>query len=235
MSTETENTRAQRLFLRAFRDHPTGPAPADWPNPGTFKRWLKSPRFRRSLAAVRDALRFQADLHIASAATSAAKSLQSAVTNGEPASAGGVLDPETAEHLTRQLKSLTDLLRLAHLRTRFAPPEQPAASSTRNATDHRNDDEEVDRGGPICPDGKPVGYFRCNGPPGPPGFDPPHFIAEVFADPPRLKSYMLLLALRGRPGYEQFFGGFPEDLAKINAAAARRAAGQQDTEPQPPS
>jgi hypothetical protein len=152
---------------------------------------LKKPRFRRSLAAVRDALRFQADLHIASAAASAAKYLQSAVTSPSPDH--DPLNPETAERLARQLKSLTDLLRLAHVRDRFS------GATARP----RHSDENDDRGGDAA---------ACNTPPGADFLEPPEMLAEMFAEPERLKAYFCLLAGREHPEYEPFLAGFPDDL-----------------------
>src|SRR5690242_19187323 len=128
MSDATPVSRAQKLFLRAFRQNPTGPAPADWPTPGVLRRWLKSRRFKKALVATRDAIRLQTDFHLASAASSAARALQTTIT---PATAAD-LDASTLTDLAKTLKSLTDLLRLAHLRERFTTPVRAAVPQKRN-------------------------------------------------------------------------------------------------------
>jgi hypothetical protein len=123
MSNPEDKTAAQTLFLRAFRESSAGPPPQDWPAPGTFRRWLKKESFRKALASIRDALRFQADLHVATAAAQAAKNLQAALPTASP------LDLDAAAQLTTQLKAITDLLRLAHLRQRF-PADAPSADES---------------------------------------------------------------------------------------------------------
>lgn len=119
-------TRAQTLFLRAFRDHPLGPPPAQWPAPCVFRRWLRRPKFRAALASVRDAMRFQADLHLAGAAAAAAHALQATLAS-VPA------DPAAAAALGEQrvvIAGLAQLLKLSHLRQRFAAEEPvPPASN----------------------------------------------------------------------------------------------------------
>jgi hypothetical protein len=91
---------AQTIFLRAFHNNPTGPEPKDWPTPAILRRWLRRPTFRRALQSVQDTLRFQADFHIANAATKAAKHFET---------------QDSA--LTTQ--DLAKLLRLSHVRQRF--------------------------------------------------------------------------------------------------------------------
>jgi len=101
MSNITGTTRAQTLFLRAFRTSPTGPKPADWPSPAVLRKWLRKPAFRRALATIQETLRFQSDFQLASAATTAARKL---LTD----------DAALTTH------DLGRLLRLAHLRQRYA-------------------------------------------------------------------------------------------------------------------
>lgn len=36
-------SRAQTLFLRAFRKSPTGPTPDQWPSPAILRRWRRKP------------------------------------------------------------------------------------------------------------------------------------------------------------------------------------------------
>jgi hypothetical protein len=112
-------TRAQTLFLRSFRTSPTGPAPADWPSPAILRKWLRKPAFRRTLATIRQTLQFQSDFQLASATTTAARKL---LTD----------DANLTNH------DLGRLLRLAHLRQRFADPD-PNAPTTPN--EHRDHDD----------------------------------------------------------------------------------------------
>jgi hypothetical protein len=127
MSDPSPQTRAQTFFLQSFRKNPSGPPPQKWPAPAVFKRWLKNAKFRDDLTHIRDALRFQADIHLATAAASVTKILQTSLDAAAPALADPSAD--TATTLVRNLKSFTDLLRLAHLRQRFTsdpvdPPPQ---------------------------------------------------------------------------------------------------------------
>jgi hypothetical protein len=107
-------TRAQTLFLRDFRISPTGPAPEHWPSPSVFRRWMRKPRFRSALASLRDNLRFQADIHLATAANSAAHALSQF-----PA----VLNEEKLDHCRAQIEKSIAILKLSHLRQRFPIPE----------------------------------------------------------------------------------------------------------------
>lgn len=199
MSKPTDKTSAQSLFLRAFRDNPAGPPAADWPNPATFRRWLKQDSFREALAAIRDALRFQADLHVATAAAQAAKNLQASL----PTAAS--LDPESATQLTTQLKAITNLLRLAHLRQRFPadsqPTRQPAATETVNDNPPERD---------FGPEGNLVARQVAA--------DPNRGANGILCNPGRLKSYMLLAA-RSCRDYDQFLVGFPEELKRMRGGA----------------
>jgi hypothetical protein len=103
-------TNAQSTFLRAFRTSPTGPAPDQWPSPAVFRRWLRRPAFATALRSLRDALRTQADFHLASAAAQAVQGLAT--------------QPELAP---QDFRRLAELLRLAHQRQRF-PTEAKLAS-----------------------------------------------------------------------------------------------------------
>src|SRR4051812_31520284 len=115
-------TRAQTLFLRAFRTSPTGPAPADWPAPAILRKWLRKPAFRRALATIQETLQIQSDFQLSRAANAASRKLLAD-------------DADLTTH------DLGRLLRLAHLRQRFAAtadgPDRANASS--RAKDH--DDE----------------------------------------------------------------------------------------------
>jgi hypothetical protein len=102
----TGTTDAQSTFLRAFRHNPAGPAPADWPHPAILRRWLRRPAFLTALNSLHQTLRFQVDFHLATAAARAA--------------AAFTAQPE----LTTQ--DLSRLLRLAHLRDRFASTTPPS-------------------------------------------------------------------------------------------------------------
>ncbi|MGH7215132.1 MAG: hypothetical protein ACREIT_10255, partial [Tepidisphaeraceae bacterium] len=68
-------TRAQTKFLRAFRNHPNGPGASEWPSPWTFRRWMRREGFRAAMASLRETLRLQSDLHLTTAAATAARTL----------------------------------------------------------------------------------------------------------------------------------------------------------------
>jgi hypothetical protein len=118
----TGTTRAQTLFLRSFRTSPTGPAPADWPSPAILRKWLRKPAFRKALATIQETLHFQSDFQLASAAATAARKL---LTDDA--------------HLTTH--DLGRLLRLAHLRHRFADTANDPAAAAANPSPTANDDD----------------------------------------------------------------------------------------------
>jgi len=110
-------TDAQSSFLRACAKSPAGLPAERWPSAVTMRRWLRRPGFRAALQGIRDTLRVQADLHLASAATAAAKRLADVVSSA----AMDAVDSAEQLKATRDLvHSLSSLLRLAHLRQRFA-------------------------------------------------------------------------------------------------------------------
>jgi hypothetical protein len=115
-------TNKQTLFLRAFRTHPAGPAPADWPSPAILRKWLRKPAFVKALHSLQEALRFQTDFHLANAATNAARKF-------------AAQDSE----LTTQ--DLNRLLRHAHLRQRFNATA--ANENHRDADDDKDDDQDT--------------------------------------------------------------------------------------------
>ena len=90
MPRKQGSTDAQRTFLRLWIDHPEGPPAKDWPAPVYFARWLKNPRFRRTLNAIRDTHRYRSDLHLANASSSAAQTLDALAKAPDPA------DPDPA-------------------------------------------------------------------------------------------------------------------------------------------
>jgi len=109
-------TRAQTKFLRAFRTDPTGPGIEKWPSPAILRRWLRRPGFVQAMRAMRDAMRYQADFQLLAAAASAAHALHDAVAS-----------PDDAKRDARQMKAMSDLMKLAHVRQRFAPEDPPPA------------------------------------------------------------------------------------------------------------
>jgi hypothetical protein len=123
MSDISGTTRAQSNFLRACTKDPWGLTHKGWPNAITFRRWMRRQTFRVAIRSIRDALRFQADLHIAAAAAAAAQALARTVMSDEQPP-----DPEHVRAAKDQVQSLTTLLKLAHLRQRFSvdPAELPA-------------------------------------------------------------------------------------------------------------
>ena len=105
-------TRAQTLFLRAFRKSATGPAPQDWPSVTVLRRWLRKPAFKTALDSLRETLRFQADFQLALGASQAVQELRS---------------PASATFTPDEMKKRLDLLCHAHLRQRF--PTEPRLAS----------------------------------------------------------------------------------------------------------
>jgi hypothetical protein len=214
MTDPTTATRAQELFLESFRQSPTGPAPADWPTPGVLRRWLKDRRFKKALTATRDAIRLQTDFHLASAASSAARALQTTIT---PATSAD-LDPTALADLYRTLKSLTDLLRLAHLRERFTT-ERPRPAAAPPKREHNILGNEENR---RILAGKGMNYYE-----------------KCLNDAKLLKDLLLWGVLNGGGDiYDQFLVSFPEELAKAHETYDRYrrkhaapAAPQPDTNP----
>ena len=108
---------AQTIFLRAFRNSPTGPQPTDWPSPAILRRWLRRPTFRQALQSVQETLRLQADFHLTNAATKAAQQVES-------------------QHDAFTTQDLTRILRLSHVRQRFTPaPPQPPPDEDSDSDD----------------------------------------------------------------------------------------------------
>lgn len=103
-------TRAQTLFLRAFARHPNGPPADQWPSPVVLRRWLKRPGFCGAMNSVLRAMRYHADFHLTAAAASGANLILSSVQNGD------------ATEARRNIESLAQLLRIHHVRQRFADP-----------------------------------------------------------------------------------------------------------------
>lgn len=112
-------TRAQTTFLRACTKDPLGLAGKGWPNAATFRRWMRRPTFRKAVKGIRDALRFQADLHLTAASAVAAQALSEAVTSPQP-------DDARLARQREQVRELITLLKLVHARERFCVPREPA-------------------------------------------------------------------------------------------------------------
>ena len=117
-------TRAQTLFLRAFRKSPTGPPADQWPSIADLRRWLRKPGFRAALRSLQETLHFHADFHLAMRAAHAAQNL-------------GTQDSGLS------IQDLTHLLRLSHLRQRF--PTQPGSveSARREAIETARDEKSL--------------------------------------------------------------------------------------------
>ena len=63
------------------------------------------------MASIRDAMRYQADFQLLSAAASAAHAMHTSLATGEPEA--------------KRMKVMNDLMKLSHVRQRFAPEEPP--------------------------------------------------------------------------------------------------------------
>jgi hypothetical protein len=113
-------TRAQTLFLRGFRKDPAGPPPHEWPSPIVLRRWLRKGGFAGAMTSLLQALRWQADFHLTAAAASAGQLLHQCVHAGDTNGA------------RKQIEALITLLRLAHIRHRFAEPLPDPPPPTNN-------------------------------------------------------------------------------------------------------
>lgn len=103
-------TGTQTVFLRACAKHPNGPPADQWPSPVVLRRWLKRPGFCEAMNSILRALRYQADFHLTAAAASGAVRLHETLEVGDlPA-------------VKKQIESLVQLLRMSHIRHRFAEP-----------------------------------------------------------------------------------------------------------------
>jgi DNA-directed RNA polymerase specialized sigma24 family protein len=152
-------TNAQTTFLRAFRSNPAGPPPADWPTPSLLRRWLRRPAFCRALDSLQRAHRFRADFLLTTAATHAAERLND--------QAGALADDP---------RRLAELLRLAHVRHRFADtPATPAAPPA-----------------DAFPEPETVEEFS------------PEFANALLADPNRLEAMFYLWRSHGDHRYDRF-------------------------------
>ena len=109
-------TYRQSQFLRALVEHPAGPPEDQWPHPTILRRWLRRPPFRSALDSLLGTLRYEADLRLAFASTTASRQLQ----QGSTAPADAAAQPSPRPHLLAR-----DLLKLSHTRQRFAPPIPP--------------------------------------------------------------------------------------------------------------
>ncbi len=121
------NSNAASAFLRSFRTNPAGPPPDKWPAPAILRRWLRRPAFRAALSSLQDTLRLQADFHLATAASCAA-----ALAAPDPAAS------ETAKSKVEILQ----LLRLSHLRQRFAATAAATTSSDDQPPPREEENEE---------------------------------------------------------------------------------------------
>ena len=113
MTTLKGTTRAQTFFLRSIKTSASGTLEAKWPSPVILRRWLRKPGFLSAMRSVRAALWYQADFQLLAAAAAAAQELQSTVAGGN------------FEEQARQLAALGNLIKLAHLRQRFASASDP--------------------------------------------------------------------------------------------------------------
>lgn len=103
-------TRAQTLFLRAFAKHPHGPPADQWPSPVILRRWLKRPGFCGAMNSILRSLRYMADFHITAAAASGSHLLHGTIQGGD------------VDAVRKKIESLIQLMRMAHIRHRFAEP-----------------------------------------------------------------------------------------------------------------
>jgi hypothetical protein len=107
--------RAQTIFLRSFRKSLTGPAPEDWPSITLLRRWLRKPAFKTALDSLCETLRFHAEFYLTIGASRAAQTLGTA---------------QQAALNSDDVKTLSELLRHAHLRQRFPTDAKLASPAT---------------------------------------------------------------------------------------------------------
>ena len=117
----TGTTDTQTKFLRTFKTAPFGPGVEDWPSVAVLRRWLRRPGFVAAMRSLQNAMRCQADFQLLSAAAAGAHVLHTSITAHD------------ADDSHKQVKAMSDLLKLAHLRERFASsqslPETPIRDS----------------------------------------------------------------------------------------------------------
>jgi hypothetical protein len=109
----TGTTDTQTKFLRSFRTSPFGPGVEDWPSAAILRRWLRKPAFVAALRSLQTAMRCQADFQLLSAAAAGAHVLHTSITAGN------------SDDSHKQIKAMSGLLKLAHLREKFASQSLP--------------------------------------------------------------------------------------------------------------
>ena len=124
MSDIPGTTRAQTKFLRAMSKNPSGPPPELWPSPSALRRWLRRPGFLKALQSVREALFFQADIHLAYTANSAFQALKHALANLPS-------DPDLRKLQNATIHAASRLARISHLRQQN-PADPPVNHSADN-------------------------------------------------------------------------------------------------------
>ncbi len=76
-------SRAQRVFLRAFREKVDGPEASDWPSPAVLRRWMRRPGFRGAMRSLMQSLRMQHRMGIWLAARGAGEAVRKGIGFGE--------------------------------------------------------------------------------------------------------------------------------------------------------
>lgn len=104
----TNTTRAQTRFLRALKKNLDSLPPDQWPSATLLRRWLRREGFRKALTELLDALRLQADLHLARASARAALHLH-----------------QSLEESPNSSTQLLSTLRLSHYRQSVLLRHQP--------------------------------------------------------------------------------------------------------------
>jgi hypothetical protein len=107
-------TNAQTKFLRSFIKNSNDCTPHSWPAPAVLRRWLRRPGFIHAMESLKQAIRFQSDFQLILSAAQAATEVERSV-----------LDQDPNNEQARQIAALSNLLKLAHTRERFAPPPPP--------------------------------------------------------------------------------------------------------------
>lgn len=112
-------TRAQTIFLRALLKNPHNLPPEKQPSPILLSRWMQHRGFRKALSRVQNALRIQADLHLARATTHAAHQLNDSLLANSTPDPRTLLSTLRLSHLRRQARELNDFRTGRHKKNSF--------------------------------------------------------------------------------------------------------------------
>ena len=120
--------RHQKQFLRELRDTVGGLPAERWPRIVTLRRWMRRPRFRMAINAIREAMYVEMELMMTSSAASAAKVLQG-ILNGQ-----FLVDPAMSNLKVQTLVAVVRANDNRQREGRLAKPAAQGLGEDRNAT-----------------------------------------------------------------------------------------------------